>query len=145
MVTPAARAELERLVGGGDREGALLYFFREIVGLPEAELASLKTHPAWPARIAAAHTIAREADEEERFGLDLERLRVLTVPTLLLLGGDSPASFAEATSRLHATIPNSRVRELVGQRHIAMDTAPEQFVDAVVSFALTDGDSTLTA
>jgi pimeloyl-ACP methyl ester carboxylesterase len=137
----AVRTELERLVTGGDREGALLYFFRTVVGTPEEEIDSLTSHPAWPARIAAAHTITREAREEERYGVDLSRLSVLRAPVLLLLGGDSPAAFREATARLNAAIPNSRVRELAGQRHIAMDTAPELFVDAVVSFALADDDN----
>lgn len=141
----AAREELERLVSSGDREGALLYFFSEVVGVPEAELDSLKAHPVWPARIAAAHTIIRESDEEERSGLDLSRLHALSVPTLLLLGGASPPAFAEATARFNAAIPNSRVHELAGQRHIAMDTAPEQFVDAIVLFALGDSESILTA
>lgn len=136
MVPQSARAELERLVESGDREGALLFFFREVVGAPDTDLETLKAHPAWPARVAAAHTIAREADEEEQYGLDLTRLRALKVPTLLLLGGDSPPSFVDATDRLHAVIANSRVHKLVGQRHIAMDTAPEQFVDAVIAFAL---------
>jgi pimeloyl-ACP methyl ester carboxylesterase len=138
MVPQAVRVELERLVESGDREGALLYFYREVVGAPEAELESLKAQPIWTARIAAAHTIAREANEEERYGLDLGRLGALRVPTLLLLGGESPATFVEATALLHDAIPNSRVHELEGQRHIAMDTAPEQFVDAIISFALDD-------
>ena len=125
ILSPAVREELNRLVKGGDREGALLYFFREVVGVPEADLDSLKAHPVWPARIAAAHTIIRESDEEESYGVELSRLRALRVPTLLLLGGESPAAFAEATARFNVAIPNSHVRELVGQRHIAMDTAPE--------------------
>jgi pimeloyl-ACP methyl ester carboxylesterase len=145
LVPPAIRAELELLVERGDREGALLCFFREVVGVPEAELEALKAHPVWPARIAAAHTITREADEEERYGLDLHRLHALQVPTLLLLGGASPAPFAEAVARLHAALPSSRVQELAGQRHIAMDTAPEQFVDAIVSFSLPDEGRSVTA
>jgi pimeloyl-ACP methyl ester carboxylesterase len=144
IVPHAIRAELERLVESGDREGALLHFFRVVVGASEAELGSLQAHPVWPARIAAAHTITREADQEERYNPELSRLRVLTVPTLLLLGSDSPAAFAESAQRLHAAIPNSRLRELAGQRHIAMDTAPDQFVDAVTAFALADGESLLT-
>jgi pimeloyl-ACP methyl ester carboxylesterase len=141
----AVREELERLVSSGDREEALLYFFSEVVGVPEAELDSLKAHPVWPARIAAAHTIVRESDEEERSGLDLSRFHALSVPTLLLLGGASPPSFAEATARFNEAIPNSRVHELAGQRHIAMDTAPDQFVDAIVSFAFEEGESISTA
>jgi pimeloyl-ACP methyl ester carboxylesterase len=97
ILSRGVREELERLVSRGDREGALIYFFGEVVGVPEAELDALKMHPVWPARVAAAHTIVRESNEEERSGSDLDRLRALSVPTLLLLGGESPPAFGDAT------------------------------------------------
>ena len=89
----------------------------------------------WPARVAAAHTVLREADAEESYGLDLSHLGGLSVPTLLILGGDSPDYFREAVVRLHAALPNSRVHVMPGQRHIAMDTAPDEFVEAIMAFA----------
>lgn len=138
IVSQETRRELERLLDSEDREGALLCFFREVVGVPESELARLKDHPVWPARVAAAHTIMREADEEAGYGLDLSRFRRLHVPTLLLLGGDSPAYFGEAVTRLHAAIAGSRVHVMPGQQHIAMDTAPDMFMDAVMTFALSE-------
>ncbi|HSK17609.1 MAG TPA: alpha/beta hydrolase [Longimicrobiales bacterium] len=137
IIGRATRTEIERLLNQDDREGALLCFFRDVVGVPDAELESLKDHPVWPARVAAAHTVLREADAEEAYELDLSRFGGLSVPTLLILGGDSPDYFREAVVRLDAVIPDSRVHVLPGQQHIAMDTAPEEFVEAVVSFAST--------
>jgi pimeloyl-ACP methyl ester carboxylesterase len=134
------RHEIERRVEQGDREGALLCFFREVVRASEAELAVLKNHPAWAARVAAAHTITREADAEERYGLDLSRFEELKVPTLLIVGGASPDYFSEAAAMLGAVIPDSRIHVMPGQQHIAMDTAPAQFIDIVVSFALSESD-----
>jgi pimeloyl-ACP methyl ester carboxylesterase len=146
IVGRETRNNLERLLDDGDREGALLCFFREVVGVPDSELALLKDHPVWPARVAAAHTILREADVEESYGLDLSRLEGLSVPTLLLLGGDSPASFREAIATLDAAIPNSRVHVMPGQKHIAMDTAPAEFVEAIVTFATSEpNEGELTA
>lgn len=137
IVKRETQNELQRLLDDGDREGALLCFFREVVGVPESELALLKNHPVWPARIAAAHTIPREAQAEESYGLDLSRLEDVSVPTLLMLGGDSPDYFREAIMRLHAVLADSRVHVMPGQQHIAMDTAPDEFAAAIVGFATT--------
>jgi pimeloyl-ACP methyl ester carboxylesterase len=145
IVSQETRLELERLLDREDREGALLCFFREVVGVPDSELALLKDHPVWPARVAAAHTITREADEEAGYGLDLSRFGGLHVPTLLMLGGDSPDYFREAVARLHAAIPDSRVHVMPGQRHIAMDTAPDEFVEAIVAFASASNEYETTA
>jgi pimeloyl-ACP methyl ester carboxylesterase len=135
IVKRETRDELLRLLDEGDREGALFCFFREVVGVPESELVLLKNHPVWPARIAAAHTIPREAHAEESYGLDLSRLAELSVPTLLMLGGDSPEYFREAAARLHAALPDSRIHVMPGQQHIAMDTAPDEFAAAIFAFA----------
>jgi pimeloyl-ACP methyl ester carboxylesterase len=124
-------ADGTRLAVWRSGSGPPLCFFRDVVRAPETELAVLQNHPAWPARVAAAHTIVREADAEEGFGLDLGRFEQLTVPTLLIVGGASPDHFREAAARLHAVISGSRIHVLPGQQHIAMDTAPEQFIDAV--------------
>jgi pimeloyl-ACP methyl ester carboxylesterase len=61
------------------------------------------------------------------------------VPTLLLLGGDSPQFFRSATEALTAILPNSRIVELPGQQHIAMDTAPDIFIREVVMFLAEPG------
>jgi pimeloyl-ACP methyl ester carboxylesterase len=50
------------------------------------------------------------------------------IPIGMLLGGDSPAFLKDATARLHAALPTSRVVVLPGQQHAAMNTAPELFV-----------------
>jgi pimeloyl-ACP methyl ester carboxylesterase len=56
------------------------------------------------------------------------------VLTLLLLGGDSPPLFRQATDVLAAALPNCQVAILPGQQHIAMDTAPDLFMKEVLQF-----------
>ena len=41
-------AHLQALLDSGNREGALLFFFREIVKSPPHELAALQAGPSWP-------------------------------------------------------------------------------------------------
>jgi pimeloyl-ACP methyl ester carboxylesterase len=55
-------------------------------------------------------------------------------PTLLLLGGDSPAFLTAATHLLHETLPNNQLVVMPGQQHTAMNTAPELFVREVFDF-----------
>jgi hypothetical protein len=56
------------------------------------------------------------------------------VPTLLLLGADSPRFFAAAIDALHGALPTSTVRLMAGQQHAAMDTAPGMFAHEIVRF-----------
>ena len=135
IVPAEVRDELDRLLEQGEREAALVTFFRSVVRAPESQIDVLRASPAWPARVAAAHTISREIRLESQYRPDLDRLRALRVPTLLLLGGDSPQFFREATRQLNDALPGSRVHEIPGQQHVAMDMVPEEFARLVTVFA----------
>ena len=128
-----ARARIQALLDSGDREGALVAFFRDVVLMPEDEILALRAEPAWPARLEAAHTIPREFADED-YILDPERFRNLTVPTLLLSGSESPAYLRRATRAVHTALPNSRIIVMPGQQHIAMRTVPDLFVRRVTGF-----------
>jgi len=125
---------LQALLDAGDREGVLTTFFREVVKMPSNEFDLFRASPAWPTRVAAAHTLPRELRVAERYQFDAKRFTDLAVPTLLLLGGDSPAFFGAAIDAVAAALPDSRTVVLPGQQHIAMDTAPELFAREVLAF-----------
>jgi pimeloyl-ACP methyl ester carboxylesterase len=130
------RGMKERLQGfldRGDRDGLLVAFFRDVAGVPESHLALMRAEPVWKARLASAHTVVRElADADYTF--KPERFRHLEVPTLLLVGGDSPPSLTKPTERLAAALPNSRIAVMPGQGHVAMSTAPDLFLREVLGF-----------
>lgn len=128
---------IQALLDAGDRAGVVTTFFRDIARVPPTELELLQTLPNWPARVAAAHTIPREMVGSETYRFDPARFRRLSTPTLLLLGGDSPPFLTTATQAVHAVLPDSRIAVLPGQQHIAMDTAPDLFLDEVLRFTLT--------
>jgi pimeloyl-ACP methyl ester carboxylesterase len=123
------------LIAAGEREQALATFFSEAVGLADEEIDALRAHPAWPGRVAAAHTIGRESRVELDYRIDIERVRGIRTPTLFLLGSESRAPFHEATRTLRDAIPGSGLHVFEGQQHIAMDTAPDEFVEVVKRFA----------
>lgn len=125
---------LEALLAAGDRVGVVTSFMREVVRMPAHELERFQASPAFPSRVAAAHTLPREMRAHEQYRFEPERFKSLNVPALLLVGGDSPQFFKAAIEALHATLPNNRIVLLPGQQHIAMDTATELFVQEVQAF-----------
>lgn len=125
---------LQALLDAGDREGMITALFREIVQMSDAEFEKFKASPAWPVRIAAAHIVLRESLTEANYSFEADRFAEMNVPTLLLLGGESPASIRAGTEAVHAALPEGQIAVLPGQQHIAMDTAPELFLQEVLAF-----------
>jgi len=98
-----------------------------------------KSMPAWPSRVGAAHTIPRELTAHEHYRFKPERFKEMTVPTLLLVGGESPEHVKASTQSLQAALPNSRVVVLPGQQHVAMETAPDLLARETLNFLLDEG------
>lgn len=125
---------LEKLLATGDPEKLFATFMEEVVRMPPHELQLLRLSPVWPARVAAAHTIPRELRAHERYRFDATRFKGLNTPTLLLVGGDSPEFFRAAIEAVHVSLLNSRIIDLPGQRHNAIDVDPDLFVREVLAF-----------
>ncbi len=106
--------------------------------MPEEEIRQAVSLPVWPFRLAAAHTLPREGRANDALRFDAEQLRRISVPVLLVLGGDSPELMVRATAMLQDTLPHARTVILPGQQHVAMDTAPELLAKEVLSFLLGD-------
>ena len=135
-----ALRRVEALVAAGDRDEALATFMREIVGMPEDELAAFRANPVWPRRAAAVDTTLRELRAEVEPAAGLEALGAVRQPVLQVLGGASAPAFAAATRALDARLRNGRVVTIEGARHAAHHTHATEFVAAVEAFL---GDSLL--
>jgi pimeloyl-ACP methyl ester carboxylesterase len=125
---------MQTLLDAGNREEALLLFFRDIVKTPSHEIAAMQAGSHWPGRIAAAHTMHRELQSIDRYVFEPFRFYALRIPVLLLLGGESPSRRHLIAEMLHQTLPCSEIKVLPGQQHSAMRTAPDLFVNEVVKF-----------
>ena len=55
---------------------------------------------------------------------------------MLLLGSESSSVFRTAIELLKRSLPKAQVAEMAGQKHVAMNTAPELFVQQVTRFLL---------
>ncbi|WP_121743549.1 alpha/beta fold hydrolase [Natronorubrum halophilum] len=126
--------ELEALVANGENEQALLLFLREVVNLPESRINDLRAAPNWAARVEEAPTLPREYRAPVSYAFEPERFVDMTTPTLLLVGGESPQWSKDVAEQFHETLPNSRISVLEGQGHVAMNTAPNRFVEEVFAF-----------
>jgi pimeloyl-ACP methyl ester carboxylesterase len=127
-------ARMQAFLDAREQEQALLLFYRDMVKMPPHELTVAPTLPTWPARVAAVHTIPRELQSLDSYAFAPGRFSRMATPTALLLGGDSPPPTRTIVETLHAALPNSQIVVLPGQRHVAMRTAPDVFVQAVVKF-----------
>jgi pimeloyl-ACP methyl ester carboxylesterase len=133
--SPEVVPKLEKLLQEGKRGEVVSTFMREIVRMPEGQLRALHSLPTWEGRVAAAHTIVREIKEQsEHYSFRPEKFHAMRVPTLLLLGGASPAYFKTAIDLVHKALPVSQVALLAGQQHAAVDTGKEIFLKPVLEF-----------
>lgn len=135
LFPPDSIAKIERLLAEGDRDAAISTFMREVVEIESSEIEMLRTLPSWAGRVAAAHTLPREEHATEQLSpFDPNRFKGMKTPTLLLLGSESPAFFAEFTKQIHAALPHSNIAVMPGQQHTAMNTAPDMFLREVFDF-----------
>lgn len=133
---PEVLDRMQALVDEGELEPALELFMREVVKMPEHELAEYRKLPAWQARIRITPTVPGEERQTAQYRFEPARFADMRTPTLLLMGGDSPEIFQRSIAALDSALPESRVAVMPGQQHIAIDTAPDLFLGEVEGFLL---------
>jgi pimeloyl-ACP methyl ester carboxylesterase len=125
---------LDALLAAGDREGVLTAAYRAVAGLSAEEIDHLRSQPEWPNRIAAAHTVPRELRVAPDRLFDPRTARTVAVPTLVLVGGDTPPPFRESAQAVAGALPDARVELLPRQGHGAELFAPELVAGKVLEF-----------
>lgn len=126
--------QISARIAAGDDAGALISFYRNVLRMPEAQIERLTARDDWPARTAVAPTLPREITATRRYRFDPRRFAKLTIPTLIVVGADSPPRYQSSTALLTATLPNNRVVALDGQQHNAIDAAPDLFIREILRF-----------
>ncbi len=127
---------LEEMLERGDRENVLSTYYLELAGLSPADVEMMRSSPAWPERLATAHTLTRESRAFERYEFDAAQFRDMHTPTLLIAGSDSPPVVQEVSRMVETALPDCRTVVLPGQEHIAMYTAPDLFAREVLAFLI---------
>jgi pimeloyl-ACP methyl ester carboxylesterase len=127
---------LQSLLDAGDREGALVLLYREVVMMTPEDIDALRASLAWVARVGSAHTMIREAHVEEAYRFEGARFAAMHIPTLLVSGEDSPPILKRATDTIAAALPDSRIAVLPGQQHLAMYSAPDLLSKTILYFLM---------
>jgi pimeloyl-ACP methyl ester carboxylesterase len=124
---------LERLTSGGQPGAALGYFFTAGVALPRIFVLMMRLMPAWSKLKALAHTLPYDArliaDNGQGRPLQAARWANVTIPTLVIAGGKSPAWMQNAMGDLAAALPNAEHRTLERQSHIVKPAALAPVLD----------------
>lgn len=116
----------------GRPEEVVRIMMRDVVRMPDHEIEALEALPSWPSRVATAHTLPREMSQA--LSWDPAEGRLVSVPTLLILGADSPDFVHQGVRLVEDALPDSHVVVLEGQQHVADQLIPEEFARIVLRF-----------
>lgn len=138
----AVAGRIETMIKNGQRDSAAVTFLSEVVQLTSAEVAAMRLRPSWAGLVANVGSQPRQLRALATYRFDAARIRTLSIPTLLLIGGKTASPYAKTgISSLHASLPNSTVVVLEGQEHNAMDSARGMLADAILNFVMGGADS----
>src|SRR5258708_1370397 len=108
-------ARLNALIAS-DRRGDAVKLFMKLVGVPTVFIALMPGMPAWPKLTAVAHTLPYDItivkDNQRGKPLSARRWASVTVPTLVMDGGKSPAWMRNGMRALGDVLPNARRQTL---------------------------------
>jgi pimeloyl-ACP methyl ester carboxylesterase len=119
-VTNRQSADLAERYAGlveAGRRGDAVELFMTTVGMPPEAIAGARSQPFWPALEGIAHTLAYDAAIMGDGTFPAERAAAVRVPTLVIVGGASPAWAAASGVALEAVIPDATLRTIEGQDH----------------------------
>jgi pimeloyl-ACP methyl ester carboxylesterase len=125
-------ARYAALVEAG-RRGDAVELFMTTVGMPPEAIAGARSQPFWPALEGIAHTLAYDAEVLGDGTFPVERAAAVSVPTLVLVGGASPAWAATAGAALAGTGPDVTLRTIEGQDH---NIAPDALAPVIRDWLL---------
>jgi len=127
--------QLGELARSGRRGEAVEYFMANAVEVPADMVAQMRQSPMWPAMEALAHTLAYDG---AIMGANMSgkpfspgQWADVTIPTLIMDGGGSPAWMHNAAQAAADILPNARRLTLEGQTH-AVD--PDVLAPALQAF-----------
>ena len=89
------------------------------------------------ALVASTDSAIRQDRAFAAYRFDAERMKTLSVPTLLLTGSKTASpQLKQAIDGLMHSLPQPTLVVFEGQEHNAMDTIPRQFAETVTTFLI---------
>ena len=122
--------QLTALLAEG-RRGDAVAFARTSWGTPAEAVVAMRQTPVWPLFESVAPTLAYDNAIMGYGSVTAERLASITVPTLVVSGGASPAFMHNAAQAVARALPNAQHRILEGQTH---NFAPDALAPVLEQF-----------
>lgn len=128
-------AHMNALLAEDKRGAAVSYFMVKMVGAPAFVPLMMRAMPkVWGQLKGVADSLPNDLRVMGSFRAPTERLATIHVPTLVMVGGKSPAEMRDAQSLIAATVPGATHAVLDGQTHQVSEKAiapklQEFFVD----------------
>jgi pimeloyl-ACP methyl ester carboxylesterase len=114
-------ARISEAVAAG-RRGEAVTLFLKSAGVPAFFVAVMRLMPVWSKLKSVAHTLPYDGalvqDNQRGTPLPARKWLSVTVPTLVMDGGKSPAWMRHAMRSLANVLPNADYRTLDGQTHM---------------------------
>ncbi|MCU1258670.1 MAG: hydrolase [Bryobacterales bacterium] len=105
-----------------DRRSDAVRIFLKSVGVPGFFTKLMRLMPMWSKIKAVAHTLPYDGaivrDNQRGKPLPANRWAAITVPALVMDGGNSPAWMRHGNQSLTSVLPNAQYRTLEGQTHM---------------------------
>jgi pimeloyl-ACP methyl ester carboxylesterase len=105
-----------------DRRSEAVKLFLKSVGVPGFFMALMRLMPVWSKLVAVAQTLPNDGaivrDNQRGNPLSAGCWASVTVPTLVMDGGKSPAWMRHANQSLAIILPNAKYRTLQGETHM---------------------------
>ena len=126
---------LTELVSSGHRGETVEYFLAKALCVPAEEIAHTRNSPMWEVMVTRAHTLAYDGaimgDTMRGNPLSLRKWACVSVPTLVMDGGKSPAYMHYGAQALTDVLPNARHHRFPDQDH---GIPPEMLFPVLVEF-----------
>ena len=111
------QAQLKAFIASNQRNAAVIYYFKRVIGIPSFVVAIMRLLPMWSKLKAVANSLPYDSAIMGSFDLSHERLDSILIPTLVLGGTKSPKALQFAVFAVGESISQSKVSMLKGQNH----------------------------
>jgi len=132
----AVAMRIEEMIKRGELERALVTFQTEIVKQSAEEIARMKARPTWAGLVASIAGHPRQMRALAAYRFDANRMRSVSMPTLLLIGEYTTSPYAKRSiAALREFLPYPTLVALERQEHNAMDAGRDALANAIITFA----------
>lgn len=132
---PGALERVDAAVGSGDSDAALQAILHDLIGMPDDEVAYMRSSPVWEVRKQLAWTVPRECRADAVF-LDENQalLQQLDTAVLVISGATNTPDKRAIATRLAELVPDAKLIDLRGEGHAAHHRAPAALLRTALDY-----------